>query len=118
MWGGMDRDGGIIGGGTMGAGIAASMLLAGIPVTMVERDDEAADAGKGRVFKTLEASHKRGLISDEKLEKLKEAFTASSDYASLADADLVVEAATENTELKLSIFKDMDTFSPKKTISG
>ena len=102
------KEAGIIGGGTMGAGIAASMLLAGIPVTMVERDDEAADAGKGRVFKTLEASHKRGLISDEKLKNLKEAFTASSDYASLADADLVVEAVFEDMAVKKQVFDALE----------
>ncbi len=99
---------GIIGGGTMGAGIASAMLLAGLHVTMIERDQEAATAGANRVQKTLEASHSRGLISQSKLETLLQNFNASDDYNLLERADLVVEAVFEDMDVKKEVFQKLE----------
>jgi 3-hydroxyacyl-CoA dehydrogenase len=98
---------GVIGGGTMGAGIAASMLLADFNVSMIERDSAAAEAGHQRVAKILESSHSRGLISTDKLEVLQSNFQAKAEYSALASADMVVEAVFEDMDVKKSVFAEL-----------
>jgi len=98
---------GVIGGGTMGAGIAAAMLLAGFGVTMIERDQEAVNAGVGRVAKILDSSLSRGLISAKKRDAFDSAFSTSTEYSALADSDLVVEAVFEDMNVKKQVFKQL-----------
>ncbi|MDU8944131.1 3-hydroxyacyl-CoA dehydrogenase NAD-binding domain-containing protein [Ovoidimarina sediminis] len=95
---------GVIGGGTMGAGIAAACLLAGVPVTMVERGADAARAGQGRVHDILDGSLKRGKLTPESHAERLAAFTATDEFDALAPADLVVEAAFEDMAVKQEIF--------------
>ena len=100
---------GVIGGGTMGAGIASAMLLNGFSVVMIERDQAAADAGRANVSKILDGSVNRGKISaDRREELLTGAFVTSDDYDALADADLVVEAVFESMEVKEAVFRELD----------
>lgn len=99
---------GVVGGGTMGAGIAAAALLAGLPVTMVERDTDAANAGAARVEGILGGSLKRGLISETKHAALLAKFTTAKDYAALAKADLVIEAVFEDMDVKKQVFAALD----------
>ncbi len=107
---------GVIGGGTMGAGIASAMLLAGYEVTMVERDDEAAAAGRARVAKTIEASHARGIIGPQQLEQMNAAFFASTNYDALSRADLVVEAVFEDMGVKKQVFAELEKACRKTCI--
>ncbi|MEM7069131.1 MAG: 3-hydroxyacyl-CoA dehydrogenase NAD-binding domain-containing protein [Pseudomonadota bacterium] len=107
---------GVIGGGTMGAGIAAAMLLSGLKVTMVERDAEAAEAGRARVHKTIEASHARGLIDKVKLEALKNEFDAADNYPALSSVDLVVEAVFEDMDVKKQVFAALEEACSKECI--
>ncbi|MBJ3777478.1 3-hydroxyacyl-CoA dehydrogenase NAD-binding domain-containing protein [Acuticoccus mangrovi] len=93
---------GVIGGGTMGAGIAAACLLSGYDVTMVERDDEGAARGRATVEGVLDGSVKRGRLSADKRANM--AFSAGSDFADLADCDLVIEAAFEDMAVKKELF--------------
>lgn len=100
---------GVIGGGTMGAGIAVAALLAGLDVTMVERDQDAADAGATRVTGILQSSVKRGKLKPEQLDAiLANTFRSSASYDSLSDADLVIEAAFEEMGVKKTIFAELD----------
>ncbi|EBA02409.1 Enoyl-CoA hydratase/isomerase:3-hydroxyacyl-CoA dehydrogenase, 3-hydroxyacyl-CoA dehydrogenase, NAD-binding protein [Rhodobacterales bacterium HTCC2150] len=99
---------GIIGGGTMGAGIAAACLLAGFDVVMIERNDEALAQGMSRTKATLANSLKRGLITQAKHDRLIAAFTGSISYIALADADLVIEAVFEDMEIKKAVFDALD----------
>ena len=99
---------GVIGGGTMGAGIAASSLLAGLAVQMVERDDAAAEAGRARVLAILQGSLSRGLIDAEGHALMLERFDADSDYGALANADLVIEAVFEDMAVKLDVLTRLD----------
>lgn len=99
---------GVIGGGTMGAGIAAAMLLAGLDVTMIERDASAAASGEIRVQKILDGAHTRGLISDDQRASILAAFSARHDYDALGKSDLVVEAVFEDMEVKKSVFEQLD----------
>lgn len=100
---------GIIGGGTMGAGIAAACLLADLPVTMIERDTDACDAGRARVTDILDGAQRRGLIDDARHAALLSQLTTDTDYAALAAADLVIEAVFEDMTTKHAVFKALDT---------
>lgn len=97
---------GILGGGRMGAGIAHSFLLAGCDVLVVERDDDAAAAARGRVESAVAQSVERGLIgsADEFVARL----AVSTDYADFADRDLVVEAVPEISDLKVTSLQDVE----------
>jgi 3-hydroxyacyl-CoA dehydrogenase len=99
---------GIIGGGTMGGGIAMSFANAGIPVTMIEISDEALEHGLSIVERNYAGSVKRGKISEEKAAACRNRISGSTDYAALSDVDLVIEAVFENPDLKKKIFKQLD----------
>ena len=99
---------GIIGGGTMGGGIAMSFANAGIPVTLIDVNDDALARGLSMVEKNYAASVKRGKLSEDKAASCRALITGSTDYASLADADLVIEAVFEDPELKKTIFARLD----------
>lgn len=100
---------GVIGGGTMGAGIAVSALLAGLDVTLVERDAEAAEKAAAGVAKMLDGSVRRGkLVPDRRDTILSGSFRAAGDYAALSDADLVIEAVFEKMEVKEQVFARLD----------
>ena len=101
---------GVIGGGTMGAGIAMVMANAGLPVTLVETSPELAEAAKQRIESTykMSSAYKSGKMSDEKLQKTMSCFTFASDLNVLNDADIVVEAVFENMEVKKNIFAQLD----------
>ena len=99
---------GIIGGGTMGGGIAMSFANAGIPVTMIEISEEALERGLAIVDKNYAGSVKRGKLTQEQAAKCRALIVGSVDYASLADVDLVIEAVFEDPELKKKIFAKLD----------
>jgi 3-hydroxyacyl-CoA dehydrogenase len=97
---------GVIGGGTMGAGIAMAFANGGLPVTMVEMSDEALARGLANVEKTYAAS--RGSLSEAaKAERLGR-ISGSVDYGSLADCDLIIEAVFEDIEVKKEVFVRLD----------
>ncbi len=100
---------GIIGGGTMGGGIAMSFANVGIPVTLIEIDGEALARGLSIVEKNYAAGVKRGKLSEEKAAKCRALIDGSTDYATLADVDLVIEAVFEDPELKKTIFARLDS---------
>ncbi|MFK7836285.1 MAG: FAD-dependent oxidoreductase [Sulfitobacter sp.] len=100
---------GIIGGGTMGAGIATACLLAGKTVVLIETSDEAAQAAKSRVGGNLQGALKRGKISQEKYDALTtQALSVSTQYDTLSDVDLVIEAVFEEMGVKREVFGKLD----------
>ncbi|PCH65321.1 MAG: 3-hydroxyacyl-CoA dehydrogenase [Rhodobacteraceae bacterium] len=100
---------GVIGGGTMGAGIATSALLSGLNVTMLEMTPEAAEAARGRIESNLGGALKRGKITQAGFEDLtQKALVLSTDYAALKDVDLVIEAVFEDMDVKKTVFKQLD----------
>jgi len=99
---------GIIGGGTMGGGIAMSFANAGFSVTMLEISDEALARGLGIVEKNYAGSVKRGKLSEDKANACREQISGTTSYDDLASMDLVIEAVFEDPELKKDIFKKMD----------
>ena len=99
---------GIIGGGTMGGGIAMSFANAGIPVTMIEISDEALERGLSIIERNYGGSVKRGKLSEEKAAACRALISGSTDYAALADVDMVIEAVFEDPDLKKKIFTQLD----------
>jgi 3-hydroxyacyl-CoA dehydrogenase len=100
---------GVIGGGTMGAGIATAALLSGLTVTLLEMSPEAAEAAKGRIKGNLQGALKRGKIDQAKFETLTEkSLTLATDYDALKDADLVIEAVFEEMDVKKKVFTQLD----------
>ena len=107
---------GVVGGGTMGAGIAAACLLSGLAVTMVERDAEALASGEGRVLAVLSDSHARNLVTDTELDAMKARLTGSTAYDALNPADLVIEAVFEDMAVKAEVFAALDAATGPETI--
>ncbi len=98
----------VIGGGTMGAGIAVAVLDAGLPVVMIERDQESLDRGRANVEKVYARNLAKGRIDATQMAAVLERFSGSTDYASLADVDLVIEAVFEEMEVKKGVFAQLD----------
>ena len=94
----------VVGGGTMGAGIAYALLNAGLKVTLLETDADAVARARANVEKIVEASLGRGLIDAAGAQARRAGFAASADYAKAAGADLAIEAAFESMEVKQQVF--------------
>jgi 3-hydroxyacyl-CoA dehydrogenase len=99
---------GVIGGGTMGAGIAVSLLDAGLRVTMVERDDTALQAGVARVRKVYEGQAGKGKLSPEGLTEKMARLQGAVGHDALAPVDLVIEAVFEDLAVKQAVFAQLD----------
>ncbi|CTQ33328.1 3-hydroxyacyl-CoA dehydrogenase NAD-binding domain-containing protein [Jannaschia rubra] len=100
---------GVIGGGTMGAGIATSALLAGLPVVLVERDEAAAGRARDTIAANLAAAVKRGKLDPDRRDTLLDvSLVTATDYDALAPADLLIEAVFESMEVKQEVFARLD----------
>ena len=107
----------VIGAGTMGNGIAHVFAQNGHSVTLVDMAPDALSKALATIEKNLSRLVSKERISeDEKSETLARLTTSTDMTASVKDADLVVEAATENLDLKLKIFGDLDKIAPPNCI--
>ena len=99
---------GVIGAGTMGNGIAQTCAMAGLDVAMVDVADTALQRGLATIATSLERLVKKEKLSADAKLQAQARITATTDYAALEAADLIIEAATENLELKLKILRRVD----------
>ena len=107
----------VIGAGTMGNGIAHVFAQKGHSVTLVDMSSEALSRATATIEKNLgRLVSKERLTEDEKSETLARLNTSTDMSASVGNADLVVEAATENLDLKLKIFRELDALAPPHCI--
>jgi 3-hydroxybutyryl-CoA dehydrogenase len=97
----------VIGAGTMGNGIAQVCALAGFEVTLLDISDAALERGIGTVRKNLDRQTAKQTITADVAASALQRITCSTDYAQLDGAQLVIEAATENLDLKLRLLKQI-----------
>ena len=107
---------GIIGAGTMGGGIAMNFANAGIPVTLIEQNQERLDKGIGIIRKNYENTAAKGRITLDDVEKRMQFIDGNISMDSLADKDLIIEAVFENMDLKKDIFSKLDSITKENTI--
>jgi len=107
---------GVIGAGTMGNGIAQACASAGIDVVMVDVAQAAVDRGVAAIGTSLERLQKKDKITSDARAAALARIRGTTDYAALGGSDLVIEAATENLELKLRILKQVDALATPDTI--
>ena len=107
---------GVIGGGLMGSGIAEVCARAGSDVIVHEIDALASEAAKGRLEKSVQRAVERGKLDETEREAIVNRVRFSIDLSEQADRQLVIEAATENEDLKKAIFSDLDAVVPAGVI--
>lgn len=99
---------GIVGGGTMGAGIAVAMLDADLPVVMIERDESSLERGRANVAKVYDSLVKRGRLDAAERDRRLGMWSGATDYQALEGVDLVVEAVFEDMTVKSAVFAELD----------
>ncbi|TDK35224.1 FAD-dependent oxidoreductase [Rhizobium deserti] len=107
---------GVVGAGFMGASIAYVTAAAGIPVILIDRDQEAADKGKAHSEKLVAEQIGKGRMTKEDGEKLLSLITPTVDYAALSDASFVVEAVFEDRNVKKAVIEAVEAVIPQTTI--
>jgi 3-hydroxyacyl-CoA dehydrogenase len=98
----------VIGAGTMGGGIAMNFANAGIPVTVVEMNQENLDRGLGIVRKNYEATASRGRLTMADVEKRMGLIQGTTDWNAVRDADMIIEAVFEEMPIKKEVFARLD----------
>lgn len=98
----------VIGAGTMGNGIAQVCATSGYRTTMIDIDPAALERAKQTITTSVEKLYSKGRIDDAARKNALEGIQTGTDISLAADADMVIEAATENKALKLKIFADLD----------
>ncbi|MEJ5995872.1 3-hydroxybutyryl-CoA dehydrogenase [Pedobacter sp. Du54] len=107
----------VIGSGTMGNGIAHTFAQCGYQVNLIDISLDALGKAIVTITKNLDRQVAKGLLSDAQKEHALSSINTFTDLqAGVADADLIVEAAIENLELKLQLFKDLDQFAKPEAI--
>jgi 3-hydroxyacyl-CoA dehydrogenase len=103
------RSAGVVGAGTMGGGIAMSLVNAGIDVVLLDVNDDALSAGMSKVRANYQMSVSRGSRSQEEVDAAMAKIKLTSQYSDFAGVDLVIEAVFENMEAKQKVFQQLDT---------
>ncbi|TFW28952.1 3-hydroxyacyl-CoA dehydrogenase NAD-binding domain-containing protein [Massilia horti] len=99
----------VVGAGTMGGGIAMSFANAGIPVTILEMEQDRLDKGLATIRKNYESTLKKGKLTPEKFDQRMGLITGTLSYKDIAQADIVVEAVFEDMGVKESVFRHLDS---------
>ncbi|HEX8455657.1 MAG TPA: 3-hydroxybutyryl-CoA dehydrogenase [Longimicrobium sp.] len=106
----------VIGAGTMGNGIVHVFAQNGFDVTMVDVRQEALDQAQATIRGNMDRQIKKGALAEADRDAALGRITSATDLSAVSGADLVVEAATENRDLKFRIFADMDAHAPEHAI--
>lgn len=106
----------VIGAGTMGAGIAYALLVAGLPVRLLDNEDEGLERGRRTIAGLFAKGVERGRLSEELAARGLERLTLGTDIGQLGDCDLVIEAVFENMAVKKKVFAALDDVCRKGAI--
>jgi 3-hydroxybutyryl-CoA dehydrogenase len=107
---------GVIGAGTMGNGIAQVCAAASFDIVMIDISDEAVARGLNTISTSLDRLIKKEKLTGSQKQEILGRIKGTTDYGALRDRDMVIEAATENLELKKRILKQIDTHVSPQTI--
>lgn len=107
---------GVIGAGTMGSGIAITFAQAGIPVAVIDSNDDAVEKAKQTVFGMFMYQVQKGRLTQEEGWKLAQSITFTTEYSELADADVVVEAVFESMDVKKQVFAKLEEVTKPECI--
>jgi len=107
---------GVVGSGQMGAGIAQVAARAGYTVIMQDIDPAFLEGGLTKIKKNLNRAAQKGRMDQEEADAIQARVSTSLDLDAMKDAQVVVEAATENQSIKAEIFKDLDRITPPNAI--
>ncbi|MGE0845962.1 MAG: 3-hydroxyacyl-CoA dehydrogenase NAD-binding domain-containing protein [Flavobacteriaceae bacterium] len=107
---------GVVGAGFMGAGIAYVTARAGIPVVLVDRDQETADKGKAHSDQLMTKAMQRGSATEADKQKVLSLIDATPDYSKLAGCDLVVEAVFEDRQVKIDVMSKISAHAKASAI--
>jgi 3-hydroxyacyl-CoA dehydrogenase len=99
---------GVIGAGTMGGGITMSAINAGLPVVLLETQQDALDRGLANIRRNYQSALRKGTLNEASLAQRLALITPTLDYAQLRDVDLVIEAVFENMDVKRQVFQTLD----------
>ena len=109
---------GVIGAGTMGSGIAETCLVAGHEVVLIDATEELARKGYERIEKSLSRGVEKGRITPEQKEQMMSRLKYSADYSELRDALVVIEAVTENMDVKKEVLEKVSQAVSKDAMIG
>jgi 3-hydroxyacyl-CoA dehydrogenase len=98
----------VVGAGTMGSGITANFLSAGVPVVLLESKREALDKGQATIRGNYEASARKGRLKPQQVEERMALLKPTQSYDDLKDSDLVIEAVFEDIAVKEAVFRKLD----------
>lgn len=107
---------GVVGAGQMGNGIAQVFAAIGTPVTMVDISEAALEKGLATITKSCDRLVKKEKMTEDQKTQLLGQIKVSTDMKAFADCDFIVEAATENLDLKLKIFQQLDEVAPANAL--
>lgn len=107
---------GVLGAGQMGNGIAQVVATHGIPVVMVDIAEASLKKAMTAITSSLDRLIKKEILKAEDKDQILSRLSTSTEVKAFADCDFVVEAVTENVELKLKLFKQLDEVAPKNAI--
>jgi len=107
---------GVIGAGTMGSGISHVSALHGFQVTLVDLEEQILHQGLNSIQDGLKRQVKKEKISQEVMRSTLDRISTSTSLHSLSDADLVIEAASEDKETKMNLFQELDSICPNTSI--
>jgi 3-hydroxybutyryl-CoA dehydrogenase len=111
------KDIAVIGAGTMGNGIAHAFAQSGFNVKLIDVSEQSLDKGMNTIASNLDRMVAKGTITnDDKMKTIGNIITYTDIEDGVINVDLVVEAATENVDLKLKIFRDLDKFCDERTV--
>ncbi len=110
------RNIGVVGCGTMGAGIAQTIIQAGLDVVVVETDDDRLQRGFTTIVSSLSKLVEKGLLEDEAKSAAQQRLRGSTELSALAGCDLIIEAIVEDLAAKQTLFRQLDELCQPETV--
>ncbi|NLM88675.1 MAG: 3-hydroxybutyryl-CoA dehydrogenase, partial [Syntrophomonadaceae bacterium] len=107
---------GVVGAGTMGAGIAQVTAEAGYEVILIDLEDKFVNRGMENILKNWSKAIKKGTRTSEEVDQIKVRLTGTTNYDNLNDCQLVIEAVVEKMSIKKELFAKLDGICPVETV--